>query len=288
MRAAGVLAGLAVGDALGAPLEGTEPTGRRVADFNSGGPNHRSAGRFTDDTLQAMALAESLSVCGGYFPEDVFSRLFSGYKRFPEFYGPTSRAVFELAGHGVPPYRAASLVHRSAGSSRTNGSVMRGAPIGVYYAGPALEPVSCCCSRLTHYDPVAGACSAWLNRMVSDMVRGSSRDDAFLHARSRCRHPEVIGRLGSYHRFDPEPGLDAVLCTHAALISFMDASGFEEAVSGAVSLGGDADTVGCCCGALAGACFGLGAIPARWMAGLAGSGEIAALGFRLWNARGRE
>ncbi|MDD1719350.1 MAG: ADP-ribosylglycohydrolase family protein [Methanoregulaceae archaeon] len=288
MRAAGVLAGLAVGDALGAPLEGAGPPEKQLTEFIAGGRFPRSAGNYTDDTLQAVALAESIAACGGFCPEDVISRMITGFKRFPEYYGPTSGAVFRLVGEGVPPYRAAAMVHRSAGGSRTNGSVMRGAPVGVYYSGPSLEPISICCSKLTHFDPVAGACSAWLNRMVSDMVRGRSRTAAFAHARSRCRSPELIRKLGEYRRFDPKPGLDAVLCTHAAISCFMETRDFEEAVVKAINLGGDADTVGACCGALAGAFYGAGAIPARWISGLEDADAILSLGCRLWAAPGRE
>ena len=44
----------------------------------------------------------------------------------------------------------------------------------------------------------------------------------------------------------------------------MNARSLEGAILSAINLGGDADTVGACCGALAGAYWGLGAIPERW------------------------
>jgi ADP-ribosyl-[dinitrogen reductase] hydrolase len=50
----------------------------------------------------------------------------------------------------------------------------------------------------------------------------------------------------------------------------MVSDSFEEALVMAVNLGGDADTVGACCGALAGACWGMDAIPKRWIRDLAG------------------
>jgi ADP-ribosyl-[dinitrogen reductase] hydrolase len=74
--------------------------------------------------------------------------------------------------------------------------------------------------------------------------------------------------LGSYKEYAPESSLDALLCSHAALSSFMGAATFEDALVSAVNLGGDADTVGACCGALAGANWGMGAIPERWIADL--------------------
>jgi ADP-ribosyl-[dinitrogen reductase] hydrolase len=57
------------------------------------------------------------------------------------------------------------------------------------------------------------------------------------------------------------------------------------AILSAVNLGGDADTVGACTGALAGAYWGLGAIPLRWRDGLERYGELVQLAERVWAAR---
>jgi ADP-ribosyl-[dinitrogen reductase] hydrolase len=141
------------------------------------------------------------------------------------------------------------------------------------------------CSAITHHDPVGGHCSAFLNLMVSEMVRGVPRKTAFRHARSLCIYPEVHAILGSYEQYDPEPSLDCVLCSHAALRCFMDARSFEQAVLSAVNLGGDADTVGACTGALAGACWGLEAVPIRWRRDLEGYEELVRLAERVWAAR---
>jgi len=100
--------------------------------------------------------------------------------------------------------------------------------------------------------------------MAADLCRGASRRSVY-RPRARCRDPEVLNRLGSYERYRPEAALDAVLCSHAALYCFMNAKTFEYAVSLAVNLRGDTDTVGACCGALAGAYWGFSAIPERWI-----------------------
>ena len=70
--------------------------------------------------------------------------------------------------------------------------------------------------------------------------------------------------LGNYTEYEPDASLDAVLCSHAALFCFMNAHTFETAVLSAINLGGDTDTAGACCGALAGAYWGLNEIPTRW------------------------
>jgi len=266
----GVLPGLAIGDALGAPLEGGPPPTEMVRGMPAGG-------MYTDDTLQAMAVARSLVVSRGFSPEDCMARLLEGFGRAPQFYGPTSSAVFTLVLGGKPPREAALQAHRALGGSRSNGSVMRGPPLGVFTSASRLEEMSIACSRLTHCDPVAGACSAFVNRMVADLVRGAAREEAFRHACSTCRDGEVLAGLREYRDHIPEPSLDALLATRCALSVFMGSESFAEAVLGAVNLGGDADTIGAITGALAGAAWGIRAIPPSWLAGLKDRDRILAL-----------
>jgi ADP-ribosyl-[dinitrogen reductase] hydrolase len=233
-----------------------------------------------------MAVAESLAACRGFDQKDLISRLFSGYEDRPEWYGPTSSLFFDLVKTGTLPHHAAWLVHKRRGSSRTNGSVMRGFPLGIFYPAPEVYGMSMACSRLTHYDPVAGHCSAFLNVMVSGMVRGISRSRAFRHARSLCTDPEVHAVLGRYDEHPPDPSLDSVLCSHAALHCFMHAKTLEQAILSAINLGGDADTVGACCGALAGAYWGLDAVPVRWTRDLEGYDDLVRLADQLGKIAG--
>jgi ADP-ribosyl-[dinitrogen reductase] hydrolase len=241
-----------------------------------------AGGVYTDDTLQALALASSLVVSRTFSPDDCMARLLEGFVRYPEFYGPTSSAVFSLVLEGTPPRTAAGQVHRTLGGSRSNGSVMRGPPLGVFTSSPSLEEMSLACSRLTHCDPVAGACSTFVNRMVADLARETSREDAFRHACSTCRNPEVRGFLRGYRDHPPDPALDALLTTHCALSVFMEAGSFEDAVIQAVNLGGDADTIGAVTGALAGAFWGAAAIPPRWWVQLRDHDRIIGLAEDLY------
>ena len=256
--------------------------------MRSGGRHFRKKGQVTDDAIQATAVAESLLACRGFDQKDLISRLLGGYKNHAEWYGPTSSMFLDLVHSGTLPHQAALIVHRRRGGSRTNGSVMRGFPLGIYFASPEVYSVSLSCSAVTHYDPVAGHCSAFLNVMTSDMIRGSSRQAAFRHARSLCTNPEVHAVLGNYDHYDPEPSLDSVLCSHAALHCFMHASSLEYAILSAINLGGDADTVGACTGALAGAWWGVDAIPRRWTEVLEGYDNIAGLADALWTITERK
>jgi ADP-ribosyl-[dinitrogen reductase] hydrolase len=283
-NAAGTLLGLAVGDALGAPLEGLPPPEKTVTNMVGGGIHGIARGEYTDDTLQAVGLAQSLLFCRGFSPDDFVDRLISGFDRAPQYYGPTSRMVFSLIKEGFSPEDAARVAHIQNGGSRTNGSVMRGPPLGIYYAPPSVREISLACSALTHHDPVAGECSAFVNQMISEMCRGTPKVSAFCHALDRCEDAEVLERVGNFHAWPLEPSLDAVQTTHCAVAVFMSADGFEKTVLRAVNLGGDADTVGAIAGALAGACYGFSTIPHRWLVGFRHTGQLLALAQRLWAA----
>jgi len=282
LHATGSFVALAIGDALGAPLEGSAQTESWVTEMLPGGRHSRKKGQITDDTLQAMAVAESLAACRGFNQNDLIFRLLRGYQKRPEWYGPTSSAFFALVKSGTLPHRAAWLVHKRGHGSRSNGSVMRGFPVGIFYPSPYVYDVSLACSQLTHFDPVAAHCSAWLNVMVSDMCRGVSRNKAYRHARSLCTIPEVHSILGNYSEYRPVPSLDAVLCSHASLSCFMNARTLESAILSAINLGGDADTVGACCGALSGAYWGQEAIPDRWSRDLEDYENILHCAEQLW------
>lgn len=261
--ARGAVIGVAIGDAMGAPFEGYPDNGL-VTEMQGGGPHNRTKGGWTDDTLQMLAVADSLITCRGFSAEDQLIRMIAGYHRHPEFYGPTSSLVFDLILSGTPPLQAAAEAGKRQGS-RSNGAVMRGSPIGVMYSTRQVQEISLQAAALTHHDPVPGACSAFLNQMISDLCRGSDRLTAHHHACARCGEPEVVEMLRDYREYPPEPALDALLSTHAALLFFMEAGSFEEAVVHAVSIGGDTDTIGAICGTLAGAAWGASAIPTRWM-----------------------
>lgn len=284
LHATGVLVGLAIGDAMGAPLEAFPESPGFVSDLLPGGRMARKSGSYTDDTCQALALAESLAACGKYCPEDFMARLLIDFDHAPSWYGPTSGAIFTTVRQGVPLHAAARMVHAGRGGSRSNGSVMRGAPIGVFYSGPEVEACSYACSSLTHWDPVAGACSSFVNRMVSDMCRGIPKRRAWANAVQKCRIGEVAEILGRYWLYPRVPGLDALLATHAALSVCMETESFREAIPVAVSLGGDSDTVGAIAGALAGAAYGVHTIPETWLSGLSGSGRVWRTASRLWCA----
>ena len=80
-RFAGCLLGLAVGDALGAPLEFKAPgTFEPLTDMIAGGEFKLERGQYTDDTSMALCLAESLYQKGQFDPQDQLQRYLRWYR----------------------------------------------------------------------------------------------------------------------------------------------------------------------------------------------------------------
>lgn len=272
-RAAGALAGLAVGDAFGAPYEGYPPLQHGIPKITSGGRFGLKAGEFTDDTDQALGLARSLLKCGGFEPNDVMRNLISTYIRNPRFYGPTSSAVFSRARDGCAPRVAAHEILEQGGG-RSNGSVMRGAPLGIYYPPDEVWQVSLACSRLTHPHPVACECSAFVNMMISCLCRGISRDEAYASALNYITIQEIRDILGDPRNYPLLPSLDALAATHCAVTLFLHDYSYQETVSAAVMLGGDTDTIAAIAGAMSGSYLGLEAIPPDWIRQIVGITDV--------------
>lgn len=154
-RAVGCLLGLACGDAVGTTVE-FKPRGsfEPVTDMVGGGPFRLLAGRWTDDTIMALCMAESLLACDGFDATDQLSRYLRWYRE--GVMSPTGRCV----DIGVTTERALRRFERTGDpdsgdsdpQSAGNGSIMRLAP-AVLFAHPdssAVANLSAASSRTTH------------------------------------------------------------------------------------------------------------------------------------------
>ncbi len=73
-------------------------------------------------------------------------------------------------------------------------------------------------------------------------------------------------------------GIAALEAVPAAIFAFLNCpDAFADAVIGAVSLGGDTDTIAAMTGSIAGARLGERAIPAIWREGVEGAAEVVGL-----------
>ncbi|HEX5260464.1 MAG TPA: ADP-ribosylglycohydrolase family protein [Gaiellales bacterium] len=289
-RARGAMLGLAVGDALGAPLEWLHPD--QIA-ARYGGPLRDlvasplwERGEWTDDTAMALALAESIVDQGGYVEQDVFARYALWARSGPKDIGSTVDAALRRARDPAGARSLAADYHRvTGGQSAGNGSLMRTVPIALRYLEEpsGLERFSRLDSGLTHHDPLAGDACVWFNMTVAALVTGrrppSSRSVV-------GRQAAEAAELSTAQLADEVQGQMGYVMT-ALRVGFAAAFGhddLEQAIVFAANLGGDADTNAAVTGALAGARFGASAIPERWLEPLRERARLTGVATRLLRA----
>jgi ADP-ribosylglycohydrolase len=278
-RALGAVIGSAVGDALGAPFE-FGPEGAFSDRFPE--PGHGSEmcggggwdpGEATDDTQMAVLVAESLVECDGLELPDVFRRFQRWAAAEPKDIGLQTEAVLSSG----DPWDIAAALHfqvnqRAAG----NGALMRAAPSAVHFAPHGREVTMDAARRLaalTHGDRAAWEGTAVFHELVRVALAGDDPLDA-VEATLEAVHPEHRLRYATVLATDWHPDQATEFngavwpCLGSAVWALRTTTSYETAVRAAIDLGGDTDTVAAVTGGLAGAVYGLAAVPERWTAPL--------------------
>jgi ADP-ribosyl-[dinitrogen reductase] hydrolase len=151
-------------------------------------------------------------------------------------------------------------------------------------------------SRITHPHPECQAGSAFVNAAIYHLLHGAppsmaiqrALTDAGMQADLRA----VIEQAPARQREELANSGWVRHTLESAVWGLLTTDSFEEAVVQVVNLGADSDTAGAVTGALAGAKYGLRAIPARWRDALRGewpmgsrkqwtAADLAGLGTRL-------
>lgn len=205
--------------------------------------NHRSKDfdlftkdcRFTDDTVETIAIADS--ILNGQSYKDCLVRW---CRKYP---GAGFSGRFKAWIDNPEPYE-----------SFGNGALMRISPIG--YARnkrfksielEAYKAVSC-----SHDTDIARDCASALTFGIIGALSGSKTEIVRQLGHLNMRIPSVE-HLQKTNVFDAS--CQGTL--PAAVACFVEAESFEDAIRNAVSIGGDTDTIANITGALAGAYFGV-------------------------------
>lgn len=274
-RAIGAVVGSAVGDALGAPFE-FGPEGAFSARFPAPDSDDEMCGgrcwepgEATDDTQMAVLVADSLLDRGGLDLPDVFERFRHWAASGPKDIGLQTEAVLT---DDAPWDLAAALYFQTAGRAAGNGSLMRAAPAAVYFARQGRSATMDAARRiaaLTHGDRAAWEGTAVYHELIRlalnghDPLRVLPEVVELIHPDHRSRYAVVLD--ADWHPDRATEFNGAVWpCLGSAVWALRTTTGFEHSLRAAVDLGGDTDTVAAVTGGLAGAVYGLGAVPRRW------------------------
>lgn len=303
-RYRGSLLGLAVGDAIGTTLEFTEPRSfAPLEDMVGGGPFGLRLGEWTDDTSMALCLAASLVEWKGFDAHDQMECYLrwrdTGYMsstgRCFDIGGTVSSALWRFEQMG-DPFVGSTNPHTAG-----NGSLMRLAPIPLFYAGNPHEAIekAAASSRTTHAAQTAVDACRYMAALIVGALQGANKEELLSSRYSpvpdfwqqqplNAEIDEIAA--GSFKRRQPPEIRGSgyvVKSLEAALWAFYHSSSFREGCLLAVNLGEDADTTGAVYGQLAGAFYGEQGIPEQWRMRLAQHLLIESLADQLFELANR-
>jgi len=265
-RAIAAYLGLAIGDALGATVEFMTP--REIAhqhgthqEITGGGWLRLRPGMVTDDTTMSLALGDALLEAQGVDASTIARHFDNWMRGKPVDIGNTVR-------RGLLHYRksgetAVPLNEQDAG----NGACMRTLPIALATLGMdegAIMDAVQLQSHITHHNPVSDDGTFCVVRMVQLALQGANIAQLRHGPVHRLleTHPDYVFRR---KRREENPSGYIVHTLRAVFSAFFDTDSFESCLIDTVNRGGDADTTGAIAGMIAGAYYGLDAIPKRWL-----------------------
>jgi ADP-ribosyl-[dinitrogen reductase] hydrolase len=294
-RLAGAVWGHLVGDAVGVPYEFGPPMEPHEVRFGASGTHGQPPGTWSDDGALMLALLDSL-VESGFDTTDQAQRALAWFRdghytpdsdgRF-DWGGATGAAMDSIA-RGVPAEEAGPTHERAGG----NGSLMRILPlalVGREWSDEELVERAHRASRVTHGHPRPQVACALYVLVARGLLEGRLgrmlvMGEALLTLRGLyyVREPQYLEALRHLEGWPERQGRGSAWDAFwSAWDAFAEADSYEEAIRRAVSYGNDTDTTAAIAGGLAGIHWGIGGIPAEWLAGMRGRAIVEPLLRRL-------
>ena len=297
----GTLLGCAVGDALGAPLEGlsAEAIKKRYGPVTDFIDERFGAGMVTDDTQMTVTLAQAIIEMGRFYKDH------AAFK-FGRWMAASDKGVKEARGVGTASATACRRLYQGASPEESGvdsagcGAAMRTSPLGLRYYNDlkTLKKTAVEQAKITHTDPEAAAGAAAIAFAVALGVTEDGELDrlSFIQKTADFVAPinkEMAGKIGGlsdYLSAGPEEGFAytgnggyVMETVPGALLSFLlSPLEFEQTVVTAINAGGDTDSLGAMAGAVSGSFNGASGVPDRWKAGVEGMEYLESLAVRLY------
>ncbi len=282
-RARAAFVGMAIGDALGATVEFM--TASEIAakygtfrDIIGGGWLRLKPGQVTDDTEMALCIARAIVKNQTWSLLAVADNFAAWLKSRPVDCGDTCRK-------GIRAYLLNGQLESPPNEwDAGNGAAMRILP-AVLFSLPddeLLKKYVIEQAHITHNNPVSDAACICLGQLLHLALCGAGK------TRLRRQVDGLVTRFPTF-TFEPYRGLATgyVVDTMQTVFHwFFRGKSFKECLVGTVNQGADADTTGAICGMLAGAYYGMDAIPKRWLKRMDGKviAEIEIMADRLITA----
>lgn len=286
----GGLYGAYIGDALGATLEFL-PASHITQDHTEiigGGAFDWEPGEPTDDTELMMATARGIIAAPEDPAREILAQYIEWYRRDPKDVGiciSNALNYFTMRDITAKNIQKAPLWAGGMAAAKTlrgrnlgNGALMRTLPVSfAYYENPDLmDYVSRAHTKLTHNNIMATEYSVKYNRIISEIIKAGGFKpttprkminevlERFTIVKTATGWPETE-RFKDMKFTDLAPSGYVLDTYNTAVWIFIHYFNFEKALTAAVNLRGDADTVGAVTGGLLGTYYGFNQIPPRWI-----------------------
>lgn len=284
-----IIFGLAVGDALGVPVEFSsreELDNSPVETMEGFGTYPFPAGTWSDDTSMTLASLDSLASGINYndmmnkFCEWIYNDKYTPSDETFDMGNTTSFAIDDYYTKNKP----ALSCGRSGEYDNGNGSLMRISPIVLYcyYSMARILPLS---SRMQYINNISALTHAHPRSMLgcgvyafilwellntpekTSVINGIKKAKDYYSAHTEAAHYVRIldGDISLLKRNEIKSGGYVVSCLEAALWCLLTTDSYTECVLKAVNLGDDTDTTAAVAGSLAGALYGYDSIPQEWL-----------------------
>jgi ADP-ribosyl-[dinitrogen reductase] hydrolase len=305
-----ILFGVAIGDALGVPVEFNSRQSLKnypIVDMIGFGSHNQPAGTWSDDSSLTFCLAESL--CNGFNLNDLGNKFVQWYR---DNYWTAHDEVFDIGNatqvaivklkQGVSPITAGGRDETSNG----NGSLMRILPLAPFITDMPIEKrfeMVSQVSSLTHAHTRSILSCFFYIEFAIQLLKKLDKMEAFAKAQeivnqfltqnTICSEKEmqllhrILKNTGSEWQTFKEDEIGSsgyvIHSLEASIWCLLSTEDYKSAVCKAVNLGEDTDTTGAITGGLAGIYYGFDQIPVDWINKLAKKDDIMNLAERCMN-----
>jgi ADP-ribosylglycohydrolase len=299
-----VLFGVAVGDALGVPVEFKSRQAisqNPVKDMIGYGTYDLPPGTWSDDSSLTFCLAEALTqefnlnTIGQNFVKWYHENYWTPHGHIFDIGAATIEAVSRLS-NGETPELAGGLEERDNG----NGSLMRILPLIFYTCNKPVSErydITKKVSSITHGHPRSVIACFYYLEFAKQILEGNDifviyrnlQVEVLNHLTSlsiKTSEIELFDRLlkSDIYKLDEDQIHSGGYVLHtleASIWCLLTTNSYKDAVLKAVNLGGDTDTTAAVTGGLAGLLYGFESIPLNWITQLAKKDQIESLSERV-------
>lgn len=252
--------GLAVGDALGVPVEFMKRGSFRVTGMTGYGSHNQPAGTWSDDTSMTLATCDSIRALGRVDCDDIRNR-FRQWLYNAEY--TVDNVVFDVGNTTALALRCGK--GEDGEYSNGNGSLMRILPLAFTDAGKELIGEV---SAITHAHTLSKRICIEYVELARVLLNGTPLKDALTYL------GEETAALTELTESEIKSSGYVADTFRATLWSLATTDNYKDAVLRAVNLGDDTDTVGAVTGGLAAIIYGMEGIPGEWINSLRGKEVI--------------